>query len=80
LILKRWIPGAGAAVSIALAGLLVAQGAKEKELFVVTHVDVGPNTAVETAKAVAQLAMETRKDAGCIRFDGMCCKQLRAFW
>jgi quinol monooxygenase YgiN len=70
LILKRRIP-AGAITCIALAGLLLAQVTKEKELYVVTHVDVGPNTAAETAKAVAQLAVETRKDAGCVRFDAL---------
>ena len=60
----------GAVVSIALAGALIAQqAAKEKELYVVTHIDVTPNYSAETAKAVAQLGADSRKDAGCVRFD-----------
>lgn len=71
LILKRWIPGAGAVISIALAGLLLAQVAKEKELYVVTHIDVTPNYAADTAKAVAQFAVDSRKDGGCVRFEAL---------
>lgn len=76
LIWKRWVPGAGAFAAIALAGLslvrlLPAQGAKEKELYVVTHIDVSPATSAETAKAVLQLAAESRKDAGCVRFEAL---------
>jgi quinol monooxygenase YgiN len=69
--MKRWISGAGAVGCIALAGLLLAQGAKEKELYVVTHVDVTPNYAADTAKAVAQFAVDSRKDAGCVRFEAL---------
>ncbi|HEY7386975.1 MAG TPA: antibiotic biosynthesis monooxygenase [Bryobacteraceae bacterium] len=71
LILKRWTPGAGAVIAIALAGLVLAQGAKEKELYVVTHIDVTPNYAADTAKAVAQFAVDSRKDAGCARFEAL---------
>jgi quinol monooxygenase YgiN len=71
LILKSWIPGAGAIISIALAGLVLAQVTKEKELYVVTHVDVTPNYAADTAKAVAQFAADSRKDAGCVRFEAL---------
>jgi quinol monooxygenase YgiN len=68
---KRWIAGAGAVISIALAGLLLAQGAKEKELYVVTHIDVTPNYAAETAKQVAQFAVDSRKDRGLVRFEAL---------
>jgi quinol monooxygenase YgiN len=71
LILKHWIPGAGAMTAIALVGLLLAQGAKEKELYVVTHIDVTPNYAADTAKSVAQFAVDSRKDAGCVRFEAL---------
>ena len=69
-----WILGTGAIVSIALASLLIAQRpgaaqAKEKELYVVTHIDVTPNYAAETAKQVAQLAIDSRKDPGSVRFE-----------
>jgi quinol monooxygenase YgiN len=67
-ILKRWIPVAGAITAVALAGLLLAQ-VKDKALYVVTHVDVSPATSAETAKAVLQLAAESRKDPGCVRFE-----------
>jgi quinol monooxygenase YgiN len=67
---RSWIVAAGAAILIALAGALAAQqGAKEKELYVVTHIDVTPNYAAETAKQVAQLAVDSRKDPGCVRFE-----------
>jgi quinol monooxygenase YgiN len=69
--MERWIPGAGAVICIALAGLLLAQGAKEKELYVVTHIDVTPNYAADTAKFVAQFAVDSRKDAGCLRFEAL---------
>jgi quinol monooxygenase YgiN len=57
----------------AAAGLLVAQGPpgapSAKELYVVTHIDVTPNFAVDTAKQVAQFGADSRKDAGNIRFE-----------
>ena len=71
LIVKRWIPGAGAVISIALAGLVLAQVPKEKELYVVTHIDVTPDYAADTAKAVAQFAIDSRKDSGCVRFEAL---------
>jgi|SRR5579885_1432853 quinol monooxygenase YgiN len=69
--MRRWIPGAGAILAIALAGLVLAQVTKEKELYVVTHIDVTPNYAADTAKAVAQFALDSRKDAGCMRFEAL---------
>jgi quinol monooxygenase YgiN len=72
LILKSWIPMvAGAITLITLAGLLLAQVTKEKELYVVTHIDVTPNYAADTAKAVAQFAVDSRKDAGSVRFEAL---------
>jgi quinol monooxygenase YgiN len=71
LIRQCWIPVAGAVTTIALAGLLLAQVTKEKELYVVTHIDVTPNYAAETAKQVAQLAVDSRKDTGCVRFEAL---------
>jgi quinol monooxygenase YgiN len=67
---RNWILTAGA-VSVALAGALVAQVGKEKELYVVTHIDVTPNFAADTAKEVAQLAVDSRKDPGCVRFEAL---------
>jgi len=61
-----------AALLLAAAGLVVGQGpagAPPKELYVVTHIDVTPNGSAETATQVAQLASESRKDAGYIRFE-----------
>jgi quinol monooxygenase YgiN len=70
-ILKRWMPVAGAMTAIALASLVLAQIAKEKELYVVTHIDVTPNYAADTAKAVSQFAVDSRKDAGSVRFEAL---------
>ena len=69
--MKRWITGAGAVIAIALAGLVLAQVVKEKELYVVTHIDVTPNYAADTAKAVAQFAIDSRKDPGSVRFEAL---------
>jgi quinol monooxygenase YgiN len=68
---KRWILGAGVVAAIALAGLLLAQVTKEKELYVVTHIDVTPNYAADTAKQMAQFAADSKKDTGCVRFEAL---------
>jgi quinol monooxygenase YgiN len=68
----RLLWGTGAVVFIALTGALLAQqAAKEKELYVVTHIDVTPDYAAVTAKLVAQFATDSRKDPGCIRFEAL---------
>jgi quinol monooxygenase YgiN len=54
-----------------LPGKAPAQGAKEKELYVVTHIDVTPNFAADTAKEVAQFAADSRKDHGSVRFEAL---------
>ncbi|MBV9505705.1 MAG: antibiotic biosynthesis monooxygenase [Acidobacteriia bacterium] len=56
----------------AAAGLVVGQGpagAPQRALYVVTHIDVTPNGSAETATQVAQLAVESRKDPGYVRFE-----------
>jgi quinol monooxygenase YgiN len=69
---NSWLVGLGVVGFIALSGALIAQqGAKEKELYVVTHIDVGPDTAAETAKQVVQFAIDSRKDPGCVRFEAL---------
>jgi quinol monooxygenase YgiN len=71
---KTWIVAAGAVALIALASLAPkapAQVNKEKELYVVTHVDVTPNFAADTAKEVAQFAADSRKDRGSVRFEAL---------
>ncbi len=69
---NSWFLGLGAVVFIALSSAVVAQqGAKEKELYVVTHIDVTPDYAAETAKQVAQFAIDSRKDPGCVRFEAL---------
>jgi quinol monooxygenase YgiN len=69
---NSWFLGLGVVIFIALSSALVAQqGAKEKELYVVTHIDVTPDYAAETAKQVAQFAIDSRKDPGCVRFEAL---------
>jgi quinol monooxygenase YgiN len=60
-----------AALALAAAVLVLAQGpaGPAKELYVVTHIDVTPNGAAETGKQVAQLAADSRKDPGNVRFE-----------
>ena len=48
-----------------------AQANAGKQLYVVTYVDVFPNFAAETAKQMQQFADNSRKDAGCVRFEVM---------
>jgi len=48
---------------------LVAQDVNQP-LYVVTHVDImGPTLAVEAAKMLSEFAMESRKEAGSVRFE-----------
>ena len=61
----------GALLLAALAGGLVAQQQASKQLYVVTHIDVTPNFAAETAKAVAEFAADSRKDPGAVRFEAL---------
>jgi quinol monooxygenase YgiN len=66
-----WPPAA--LLIAAAAGLLVAQGPAgaqaEKQLYVVTHIDVSPAGAADTAAAVSQFAADSRKDPGSVRFE-----------
>ncbi len=48
-----------------------AQQAAAKQLYVVTYIDVFPNAAAETAKALQQFAEDSRKDPGSVRFEVM---------
>lgn len=41
----------------------------EKQLYVVTYVDVFPDFAVESLKQLLQFAADSRKDPGSIRFE-----------
>jgi quinol monooxygenase YgiN len=56
-----------------LAGLLAAAGFAQqdapKRLYVVTYVDVFPNGAADTAKWLQQLAEDSRKESGSVRFE-----------
>ena len=70
--MRRSILMLGAMSFIALAATLIAQQAgKEKELYVVTHIDVTPNYSADTAAAVAKFAADSRKDPGCVRFEAL---------
>ena len=62
------LPPAAVAL-MALAGVLVGQPQPTKELYVVTHVDFVPPNVADMAKAVAQFGVESRKDAGNVRFE-----------
>ena len=48
-----------------------AQPNAAKQLYVVTYIDVFPNFAAETSKALLQFAEDSRKDSGCVRFEVM---------
>ena len=57
-----------AVLLIAVAGLTAQQKAGPP-LHVVTYVDVYPNFAAEAATLLSQMAIDTRKEPGSIRFD-----------
>jgi quinol monooxygenase YgiN len=46
-----------------------AQQAPERQLYVVTYVDVYPNFAAEASKLLDQFAADSRKQAGSVRFE-----------
>ncbi len=56
---------------LAPAPRAAAQTNGDKQLYVVTYVDVFPNFAAETAKQLQQFAADSRKDPGCVRFEVM---------
>ena len=66
------IPGLLAA-ALALASVAPSQPAAQKgapePLYIVTYVDVFPNFAADTARALEQFVTETRKDPGCLRIE-----------
>jgi len=53
--------------------LLLAAGAmlwaQDARIYVVTHVDISPNHAVEATKLLKQYAIDSRKDRGALRFE-----------
>lgn len=51
---------------IAIALTLLAQ---PPAVYVVTHIDVMPNFAADTTKALREFASESKKDPGVIRFE-----------
>lgn len=60
---------AAACVLIGLAGPVKGQDSGER-LYVVTHVDImGPAAAAEAAKMLHQFAIDSRSDAGFVRFE-----------
>ena len=56
---------------IPLSRPAAAQPNATKQLYVVTYIDVFPNFAAETSKALLQFAEDSRKDSGCVRFEVM---------
>jgi len=62
------LPPAAVAI-MALAGALVGQQQSAKELYVVTHVDFVPPNVADMAKEMAQFGVDSRKDAGNVRFE-----------
>jgi len=54
---------------LALLGPSSAQQNAGKQVYVVTYIDVFPNFAAETTKALQQFADDSRKDPGCVRFE-----------
>lgn len=66
--MSRWsvLLAAGALGLVALA-----QGPAAKQLYVVTHVDTVPGSGIDTVKEVTQFAADSKKDAGCVRFEAL---------
>jgi len=65
--MSRWLQ---MMVLLALAALAAgAQQPAAKQLYVVTYIDVFPNFAADTSKALLQFAADSRKDAGSVRFE-----------
>ena len=65
--MSRWSLLAAGAVGL----IALAQGPVSKQLYVVTHIDTTPNFATDTVKEVAQFAADSKKDAGCVRFEAL---------
>jgi quinol monooxygenase YgiN len=57
------------AAMIAIGSFAVAQQTTAKTLYIVTYVDVYPNFAEDAAKLLQQMASDSRKDAGSVRFE-----------
>jgi quinol monooxygenase YgiN len=55
--------------AVLLVALAAAQQKGPAPLHVVTYVDVYPNFAAEAATLLSQMAVESRKEPGSIRFD-----------
>jgi quinol monooxygenase YgiN len=51
------------------AVLAQGQSKQEKALYVVTHIDVYPNFAADTAELLRQFSSDSIKDAGAVRFE-----------
>jgi quinol monooxygenase YgiN len=51
------------------AVLAQGQSKQEKPLYVVTHIDVYPNFAADTAALLKQFSSDSMKDAGAVRFE-----------
>ena len=57
---------------LSLFGSLTAFAQSKQEdvaIYVVTFVDVSPATSAQTATVLQQFAADSRKDAGCVRFE-----------
>jgi len=52
-----------------MAAAALAQAPAAKKVYVVTYIDVFPNFAADTTKALQQFADDSRKDAGSVRFE-----------
>lgn len=68
---QRFVLTLAALALLAFSQPGAAQSSAGKQLYVVTYVDVFPNSASESAKQLQQFAEESRKDPGCVRFEVM---------
>jgi quinol monooxygenase YgiN len=60
-----------ALLSFAVTNPGPAQQKAEKQVYVVTYVDVFPPFAADTAKYLDQLAADSKKDPGFVRFEAL---------
>ena len=58
-------------LALLFAAALCAQEPAAKKLYVVTYVDVFPNFAADTNKAMLEFVAASKKDAGFVRFEVM---------
>ena len=54
---------------VGLAAIAVALLAQQKNVYVVTHVDVTPNYTDDATKALKEFAADSKKDSGVVRFE-----------